>query len=342
MFPVLWGCWLIAHSSGAAESARELLQQLLEVAQGGNDPDLMMQFHHAAASTDCVEADFSLAIDHAEACLASYDISRHRHQAMQYGGHDPCVCATCIGAIAQFSLGRAAQARDWSDQALGLAGKIEHVPSIAHAHVYRAELSQIRAEPAPVIESAERALAIGLDKGLAHYVVWAKIMRGWALATGGQVERGIGEVEEGYAALLKLGTRYHLPHRLCTRAQTHAVAGRHAAAIAAIEEALVSVGQTGETWYEAEVLRVKAGLLRSAYPADWGVTEDLLEQSIATASAQAARQWESRARIDLSTLLAEQKRESAARDVLAPTHGWNEIDQPERSRAAKLFDQLGR
>jgi predicted ATPase/class 3 adenylate cyclase len=339
MFPVLWGRWLIAHAGGAAQSARELLQQLSDVAQSG-DPDLMMQFHHAAGSNHCTEGEFSQSVEHAEACIAGYQLERHRHQAMQYGGHDPCVCTTCIGALAQFALGRAVQAQDWSDHALTLAGKLEHVPSIAHAHVYRAELCQIRGEFVTVIKSAEHALAIGLDKGLAHYVTWAKMMRGWALTMGGQIERGPGEMEEGYAALLKVGIRYHAPHRLGMRAQTYAAAARKSEAVAAIEEALASVKQTGETWYEAELIRIKAELLRAAFPADRLTAETLLEESIATANRQGAHQWESRARIDLAKLLAEQSREAAARDVLGPMHDWSDIDIPERTRAAKLMDRL--
>jgi predicted ATPase len=260
---------------------------------------------------------------------------------MQYGGHDPCVCTTCIGALAQFSLGRAARAQDWSNHALTLAGKLEHVPSIAHAHMYRSELGQIRGELAPVMKSAEHALAVGLDKGLSQYVAWAKMMRGWALAKGGQFQQGIGEMEEGFAELQKVRVRYHLPHRLGMRAQTYAAAERTSEAVTAIEEALASVKQTGESWYEAELLRIKAGLLRSAFPADWHIAESLLEQSIATASGQGARQWESRARIDLAKLLAEQSRDAVARDVLAPTQDWSEIDLPERTRAAELINRLG-
>jgi predicted ATPase len=166
------------------------------------------------------------------------------------------------------------------------------------------------------------------------------MMRGWALTMGGQIEQGLGEMEEGYSALFNVGIRYHLPHRLGARAQTFAAAGRKSEAVAAIEEALASVQATGEVWYEAELLRIKAGLLRSAFPADRGIAESLLQQSIATASGQGARQWESRARIDLAELLAEQSRDALARDVLAPTRDWSEIDLPERSSAAKLMDRL--
>ena len=343
IFPALWGRWLIAHASGAADSARDLLRQLLDVAYDRGDPDLLLQFHHAAGSTECTEGHFSSAVEHAETCMASYDLQRHRHQAMRYGGHDPCVCTTCIGALAQFSLGRTARAQAWSDKALTLANEIEHVPSIAHAHLYRAELSQIRSQPAPVLESADRALAVGLDKGLAQYVAWAKMMRGWALAAGGQAEQGLAEMEEGFAALMKTSVRYHLPHRLAMRAQTYALAGRHSQAIDAIGEALKSVKETGEHWYEAELMRINAAMLNSSAKADGRVCESLLEQSVAVASGQGARLWENRARIDLAVLLAAQSREPAARAVLTPIKEWGDaFDSPERSRAAEVLEKLGR
>jgi class 3 adenylate cyclase/predicted ATPase len=343
IFPALWGRWLIAHASGAADSARDLLRQLLDVAHDRGDPDLLLQFHHAAGSTECTEGHFSSAVEHAETCMASYDLQRHRHQAMRYGGHDPCVCTTCIGALAQFSLGRTARAQAWSDKALTLANEIEHVPSIAHAHLYRAELSQIRSQPAPVLESADRALAIGLDKGLAQYVAWAKMMRGWALAASGQAEQGLAEMEEGFAALMKTSVRYHLPHRLAMRAQTYALAGRHSQAIEAIGEALQSVKETGEHWYEAELMRINAAMLHSSARTDGRVCESLLEQSVAVASGQGARLWENRARIDLAVLLAGQSREPAARAVLNPIKEWGDaFDSPERSRAAEVLEKLGR
>jgi predicted ATPase len=108
----------------------------------------------------------------------------------------------------------------------------------------------------------------------------------------------------------------------------------------AIEEALASVKQTGETWYEAELIRIKAKFLSSASRADLRIVQSLLELSIATASGQSARQWESRARIDLAKLFAQVSRDAAARDVLAPMRDWTEIDLPERSHAAKLMRRL--
>ncbi len=341
IFPALWGRWLIAHASGEAAFARVLLAQLSEIAHELGNPDLVLQLHHAAGSTYCTDAEFSHAIEQAKACVATYDVDLHRHQAMRYGGHDPCVCMTCIGALAQFVVGLGGEARQWSDRALALSGRIEHAPSIAHAQIYRAELCQIRGEIEPTLKLADSVLAIGTEKGLSHYVAWAKMTRGWALTGQGRVDSGIAEMDEGLAALRRTGVRYHFPHRLGMRAQAYAAAGRHAEAIDAIDEAAASVSETGERWYEAELLRIKGNLLGAAAGADSRDVESLFTHAVEVAGAQGARLWECRARIDLARLLARQSRTSAARGVLAPTLGWGvDVDIGERAVAAKLDGQL--
>jgi predicted ATPase len=342
MFPALWGRWLIAHASGEAQNARLLLTQLGEITRELGDPDLLLQFHHAAGSTHCTAGEFSHAVMHAEACMANYDIDLHRHQAMRYGGHDPCVCTTCIGALAQFIAGRGGKAQLWSDRALDLAGRIAHAPSVAHADIYRAELSQIRGAVAPALQLADSVLAIGIEKGLSHYVAWAKMTRGWALTRQGRIEQGIGEMDEGLAGLRRTGVRYHFPHRLGMRAQALAAAERYPEAIDAVDEALASVGATGERWYEAEIIRLKAGILGASAQAYGPEQEALLQHAIDVAASQDARLWECRARIDLGLRLARRGQDGAARDVLRPTLGWGgDVDIDERAHAARLLRQLG-
>jgi predicted ATPase len=340
LYPALWGRWLIAHASGEAPFARELLAQLAEIADELGNADLRLQLYHAAGSTHCTDAQFSSAMTEVEACRASYDLERHRHQAMRYGGHDPCVCTTCIGALTQFITGRDAPARRWSDEALDLATRIAHAPSVAHAQIYRAELCQIRGEVDASLTLADSVLAIGTEKGLSHYVAWAKMTRGWALTRQGDADSGLVEIEDGLAALRRTGVRYHLPHRLAMRAQAYAAAGRAAKAVDAIEEALAAVDLTGERWYEAEVRRSKANILVEA-GADASGIEALYAQAVALAAEQGARRWECRARIDLAHWLAGRSRIAAARDVLAPTQQWGaEVDLAERRDAAELLVRL--
>ncbi len=344
LFPVLWGRWLTAHAGGEAQIARDLLRQLFDLIKDGDHPDLLMQAHHAGCSTMCTDGVLSRSLEHMEAALAIYDFDTHRHQAMQYAGHDPCVCMLCIGSLAERMLGHAARSQGLSNDARTLANKVDHVPTIAHAQWYAAELCQILNEPVRALGLADDVLGVAIEKGISQYFAWSKMVRGWALVAQRDADQGLSEMQEGYSALRAAGGLfYHLPHRLGMRAQTYALAGRYGQAADAIGEAVASVQRTGERWYEAELLRIKAEIFLSGPTADVHSAEKDLEQAIATASHQGAFLWESRARIDLAKLLAAQQRESAACGVLDPLRTWSsEIDLPERFRAETLRQHLGR
>src|SRR5262249_59136970 len=70
----------------------------------------------------------------------------------------------------------------------------------------------------------------------------------------------------------------------------------------AIEGALVNAKDTGERWAIAEVLRVKARLLKAVAGAEAKETETILLNSLEIARAQQARCWELRAACDLARL----------------------------------------
>jgi predicted ATPase len=260
---------------------------------------------------------------------------------MRYGGHDPCVCIQCIGALTEMMRGHASRSGKLSDDARQLAVKVEHTPTVAHAQWYGAELTQILNRPEHARDLASRVLTVATEKGLSQYAAWAKMMLGWVSTTQGAFAEGLGEIEEGVAALKKTGVVYHLPHRLGMRAQAYALARDYPKAIDAAEEALESVGRTGERWYEAELLRIKAEVLSAAPIADLGAAERCLEAAVATAAGQGALLWESRARIDLAKLLVRHRSTAVAGSVVQPIQAWaSDVDLPERDHAKALLERL--
>ena len=304
LFPAVWGRWLTAHAGGEAQIARELLRQLFDLIASRTEPDLLVQAHHAGCSTMGADGEFAESLKHMEAALAIYDLDAHRRLAMSYGGHDPCVCMQCTGALVEMIQGHTARSHRLSQEARLLASRVGHVPTTAHAQWYAAELCQILNEPARATEFADKVLVFAAEKGLAQYAAWAKMIRGWALASAGRFDQGLAETEEGLTTLRPTGVLYHIPHRLGMRAQTYALAGRPQQALDAIEEALASVEQTDERWYESELLRIKAEMLAKAPIENFRSAEACLEQAIATAAGRGALLWEARARIDLARLLA--------------------------------------
>ena len=247
-----------------------------------------------------------------------------------------------MGALVQLMRGELGQSRSLSDEAIALAARVGHVPSVAHAAWYRAELGHILGDVAEAETRARETLAVASEKGIAHYAAWAVMLLGWAMVTRGDADAGLAKMEEGRVALRATDNQYHMPHRLTVRAQALAAAGRTDAARDAIDEALASVARTGEVWYQPEVLRLKAEILQAAPASDVAAAERCLEQALAAARGHGATFWELRAAVTLAGLLAAQGRPASARGVLAPALArFDEArEMPEVARAFALLDRL--
>jgi class 3 adenylate cyclase len=155
VFPAVWGRWLVAHAGGQAQLARDLLGELSALLGNSRDSNLLLQLHHAAASTNCTDFDLGAVKEHVDATLRLYRLDQDREQALVYGGHDPCVCVSSVGALCALIGGDPRRSRALSDDALSLAARVGHAPSVAHAEWYRAELSHIRGDIAEAEESRE-------------------------------------------------------------------------------------------------------------------------------------------------------------------------------------------
>lgn len=342
LYPSVWGLWLVAHAGGAAERARTLLAELFELAHADDDRNLLLQAHHAGGSTRCSDGDLHEAQRHIDAGIALYRTDLHADQALQYGGHDPFVCAHSLGALNQFMLGQLDAAEDYSRKALETAGAISHRASAAHAYLYRAELSHIRNRPTEAEELANRVLEIAEPLGIAHYSAWALLVIGWSRAVQGQIETGLSDGKNGLARLRVAGMRYHLPHRLTIWAETLAATGRTQEALQAIDEALAMVDETGEHWFEAEVLRRKAGILRQADRDAMPEVGRLLERAIAAAAAIEAKLWKLRATKDLACLWQAQGKTEEAFRLIEPVYaGFTEgLETPDLIEARTLMTTL--
>ena len=318
LFPALWGRWLIAHAGGQPELARTLLAQLFDLVGDTDDPQLLVQAHHAGTSNMLTEGELDATTRHAAAALAHYRPGVDRAHALVYGGHDPAVCVRCINAIGHLMQGKVARSEAMSLDGLSFAGTVEHLPSVAHAQAYRAELCHINGNAEETERRARAVLEIAAPRGMAHYVAWATIALGWCLARRGEQAVALTHVEEGMAALRAAKNLYHLPHRLTQRAEALAACGRVREAGDAFEEAMASISQTGEWWYEAEVLRKQAGFLAGLSASNAPRVVTLLERALEVSGRQGARLWQLRAATALARQWARQDNAAKAAELLAP------------------------
>jgi predicted ATPase len=342
LFPSVWGLWLVAHAGGAAERARELLKEVIDLAQAGDDDALLLQAHHAGGSNNCTDGLLHQAQLHISEGITLYRRGEHSDQALRFGGHDPCVCAQSLGALTQLMLGHLDAAERYSQDAMKLAETVAHRPSVAHAYLYRAELCFLRGEPREAGDRARTVLEIAEPLGLAHYAAWARIHTGWSRAGQGEVDAGLDLVKRGVRDLREVGIRYHLPQRLAVWIETLVAKGAIDEALQAADECVTAVAETGERWFEAEALRLKARVVSVAGDTSFETIECLLERAMAVADELDARFWKLRAATLLARLWRDRGKAEDARDLLAPVYGWftEGFDTLDLKDAKALLDDL--
>ena len=103
------------------------------------------------------------------------------------------------------------------------------------------------------------------------------------------------------------------------RAEACAKMGRIDEGLALLAEALEFVEETGERYYEAEILRFRGELLLQT---DEALAEAGFRSAIVVARRQSAKSLELRATTSLSRLLQQQGKREEARRMLAEIYGW--------------------
>ena len=315
LFPTVWGAWLIAFSAGDFATAARLTDELFGMADASGNPELALQAHHAAWPSLMVAGRLAMARHHIEKAIGLYRREAHGEQALQYGGHDPGVCAYVCSAIITASMGHADQALEDMQKALALARGLDHHPTLAQALWFVAELHQIRREPAKVEACVSDVLPLLATHGSAVGLANATMLRGWARVMQGDTDNGMALMQEGLADWRKTGSKFHVAYRLARAAETYLVAGRTEDGLRLIDEA---DRDSGDVWFAPELDRLKGELLvRSG---DSEAAEVHLHRALDAARAQGARLLELRAAVSLAKLLDARGRRAEAEALVSPIY----------------------
>ena len=131
--PPLAGLWLFRTARGQFSRAEEITAELFNIARDLDDPNILLQAHHSAWPIRWFVGELTDANLHIDAALQIYDEVRHATQRFFYHGHDPAVCGLSIKAVLQWLLGHPTQGIRAERDAIDLARRLRHVPSLAHA-----------------------------------------------------------------------------------------------------------------------------------------------------------------------------------------------------------------
>jgi predicted ATPase/class 3 adenylate cyclase len=343
LFRSVWGLWMGAHSSGQHVRAHELYREVFELLKQTNDPEYVVQAHHAGCSQMVAEGVPRAALAHIDKLLTNYRMDVHGNLALMYGAHDPRCCAHCTGALGLLMLGRLDQAQAESAKALELSELLGHQPSIAHTQMFRAELCIILNRSEEAAAHLSNCISLSKKYSLAAYLNVADLMQGSVLALRGEVETGIRQAEAALVTLMSVPSRrFHLPIRIAIVGRAKMAGGDIDGALNLFDTALEAASSTGECWYEPELLRLKAEMLLAQSEQHAAAAERCLAAAIALAQKQETKFWELRAATALAGLWKQQERRAEARDLLAPVLGWftEGLGTTDVKSAAALLNEL--
>lgn len=149
---------------------------------------------------------------------------------------------------------------------------------------------------------------------------------------------GVERLEAGIEECQSRRIRILRPVFLCLRAEGLGRIGRVDKALSSIEEALDAADESGERWWNAEFLRVRARLLMSRDGAAATRAEDDLGAAILLANAQQARMLQLRAATCLARSWCARGKPEEAVDLLAPMRACFEAsDVPDLEEAASVL-----
>ena len=337
LFQAIYGIYQHNVGSGRIVAARPLAERLLSVtAHEDTDPGLRLQAHHALWTTLFVGGEPAGCREHCEIGRLRYDPERYQSHRDLYGGHDAGVCAWTLGAHAEWQLGHPDTALASLTQAVALAERIAHPPSLIMVLSYAAWLHIYGREPELILDRLAAAEAVAAEQRLSVFVS-PHILRGAALLLLGQVKEAIAALHTGLPPGRTGGLR-SLGFSLLTQAL--AQEGEYAEALVKIDEALQSVASSGEGQWSAELHRGRGLVLLAQNKLAEG--EASIRQALEFARKQQAKSWELRAATSLAQLWAEQGRREEARELLAPVYGWfaEGFDTADLKDAKAVLDDL--
>jgi predicted ATPase len=339
LFTATWRLWLVYQQRCLFDTAKELLQELMVLAERTSDSALLLQAHHASWTTLGNLPDIAECWAHAEQGITLYEQDRHRDHKFLYGGHDPGVCCRFNGAVVLWQLGYPDRAARVADEAVRLAEELDHPVSLALALLFSSFVRHHRREAGLVRELAEKTITVCTDHGvLARILAAGHVMHGCAIAAEWRPRDGAAEIRRGLEAVRATRVDLRRPYYTSLLAEAYRCAGETTQGLDALAEALALIGKTGERRWEAESQRLWGELLLTQSLKS--EAEIHFREALEVSRQQGAKSLELRTATSLARLWGERGDRQKAYDLLAQVYGWftEGLDTPDLKAAKALLD----
>jgi predicted ATPase len=331
LIQVVYGQNAITFNAPNVPAAAKFADELLRIACEHRNSAASVLGEQASGNACFARGNFSAARLHLDRALAS------SHRVDLAHAQYPALSLTYLSS-ALFLLGFPDQSRDRCEQALAEAGQAPPL-TLALTLDNAITFEVLRRDEQAVREHADTLSSLAAEMENAFFLDVAKFAQGWTVSRRDQISEGITLMREGMKAIWASGMQVQAPYQLAQLAEAYARIGDTREGLECIGEAFARAEETGERWYDSELVRLKGDLLAGASPAS---AEACFRRGIEIAREQDAKMWELRAAMSLARLWRDQGKRAEARDLLAPIYGWftEGFDTADLKDAKALLDEL--
>jgi predicted ATPase/class 3 adenylate cyclase len=342
LVPVLVGLASIHLLGAELQQARKVSEECLALAQHHEDPDLLIAAHRMLGATLHFLGEFRPARLQLEQANTLHErLQRPVDPSFYLVSNSSVYCRSILTRVL-WALGYPEQALTISHTALRLAEETCHSHTMAQALSLAAAFHLDRRDAQRTERLARDAVALAVKHDFPYWRATGYLWWGWALVQRGEPDEGLAQVQESLAYFRARGSAQTIPHALMVLAEVCGQIGRPSAGLDALAEALAVLERTNERRREAEIHRLRGGLLLSLPGRHSGEAEACFERALAVAREQGARMWELRASVSLARLWRDQSRRAVAYALLELVYGGftEGFDTADLKDAKALLDEL--
>jgi predicted ATPase len=323
---------------GEIYTALDLGRQMLNIAEGQGDEDLLIMAHNNLGVTLLYAGDLTAYHHHLDKVIELYDFDRHHLLGFKFG-YDPKV-ATMAHAMGLWMLGYPDQALQESRQAVQLADEIGQPFSQSFAYYFASHLHLLRREAHATLETADKVIAFSQQHRIPFWLACGLTTKGWAMAQMGQREEGLALVIQGNDILRAAGSTLPFFGTVAWYGEICILAGKAEEGLSMLNEVIPQSIQAGELFVVPQQYQCRGELLLKLGRTD--EAESSFEKSIEIARQQQAKGWELRATLDLARLWMSQGKQELAYHRLREIYDWftEGFDTPDLVEAKALLEEL--
>lgn len=260
LFRALRGAWQFQVGQSKYDLAKATAEEMMALAVRSGDAALLIEAHRVTGNVAFWTGDFATACAEMERAVALYDPRRHQSLASELG-QDPDVANRGILSWALCYLGRPLAAEQHAAVALERAEALGHPFSRAFAGGTAMWCAWFLDQPELARQRAAQMRDLSLERGFPYLVAAARVVHGWAIAKGGEVERGLAEIEEAIGAWRSTGASIGMVLFLQVQAEVQILAGQAAKAMATLEDPLIADRVRVEGWRQGDHARLRGEAL---------------------------------------------------------------------------------